>query len=46
VFGSQLRKEVLGVLTPEQQAKANDLRLKALDRAEKMIQRRKKVLGF
>jgi protein CpxP len=46
VFGAQLRKEVLGVLTPEQQAKAKELRLKALDRAEKMIQRRKKVLEF
>jgi hypothetical protein len=35
VFGGQLRKEILGVLTPEQQAKAKELRLKALDRAEK-----------
>ena len=46
VFGAQVRKEILGVLTPEQQAKAKELRLKALDRAEKMIQRRKKSIDF
>jgi periplasmic protein CpxP/Spy len=46
VFGAQLRKEILGVLTPEQQAKAKELRLKALDRAEKMIQRRKRMLDL
>jgi Spy/CpxP family protein refolding chaperone len=45
VFGSQVRKEVLGVLTPDQLAKARQLRLDALNRAEKMIQQRKKMLG-
>jgi Spy/CpxP family protein refolding chaperone len=44
VFGAQLRKEILGVLSPEQQARAKELRLKALDRAEKAVQRRKKML--
>jgi Spy/CpxP family protein refolding chaperone len=43
VFGAQVRKDVLGVLTPDQLAKAKQLRLDALDRAEKMIQRRKKA---
>jgi protein CpxP len=44
VFGAGLRKEILGVLTPEQQAKAKELQQQALDRAEKMIQRRKKAV--
>lgn len=41
VFVAQLRKEVLGVLTPEQQAKAKDLRLEAMDRARKAGRRQK-----
>jgi periplasmic protein CpxP/Spy len=43
VFRAELRKQVLGVLTPEQQAKAKELRLKALERAERAIQRRKRL---
>jgi Spy/CpxP family protein refolding chaperone len=44
VFRAELRKQVFGVLTPEQQAKARQLRLKALERADRLIQRRKKLL--
>ncbi len=44
VLRAGVRKQVFGVLTPEQQAKAKELRLEALERAEKMVQRRKKVL--
>jgi Spy/CpxP family protein refolding chaperone len=43
VFRAELRKQALGVLTPEQQAKAKELRLRALERAERAIQRRKKL---
>jgi len=44
VLRAVVRKQVFGMLTPEQQAKAKELRLKALERAEKRIQRRKKLL--
>jgi Spy/CpxP family protein refolding chaperone len=44
VLRAAVRRQVLSVLTPEQQARAKELRLKALERAEKMIQRRKKEL--
>jgi Spy/CpxP family protein refolding chaperone len=41
-----LRKQVFSVLTPEQQAKAKELRLKAQARAERLIERRRKVTAF
>lgn len=46
VFGAKLRKDVLATLTPEQRDKAKTLRLKALDRADRFIERRKKLLDF
>jgi Spy/CpxP family protein refolding chaperone len=44
VLRAGVRKQVFGVLTPEQQAKAKELRLKALERAERVMRIRKKVL--
>lgn len=46
VFSAKIRSEVVAVLTPEQQAKAKQLRLKALERIERVIEQRKKDLGF
>ncbi len=46
VFGAQVRKEVMGVLTPEQQAKAKELRQQRQDRMQKWLQERKKMLEF
>jgi Spy/CpxP family protein refolding chaperone len=42
VFRAALRTQVIGVLTPEQQARAKDLRAKALERADRFIRTRKK----
>ena len=44
VLRAAVRKQVFAVLTPEQQAKAKELRLRALERAEKRVQRRKKTV--
>jgi periplasmic protein CpxP/Spy len=44
VFRAEIRRQVFDVLTPEQQAKARELRLKALERADRVVQRRKKPL--
>jgi Spy/CpxP family protein refolding chaperone len=45
VFRSELRRQIAGVLTPDQQAKAKQLRLRALERAGRFIQRRKVMLN-
>ena len=41
VLRAVVRKQVFGVLTPEQQARAKALRLKAIERAQKRSERRK-----
>ena len=46
VFAAQVRKEVLQVLTPEQQEKAKELRMRALDRAGRAMQKGNKSPGF
>jgi Spy/CpxP family protein refolding chaperone len=46
VFGAQVRKEVFGALTPDQQAKAKALRMNALGRIDRFVARHKKALGF
>jgi protein CpxP len=46
VLGAELRKQVFAVLTPEQHTKAKALRLKARDRVDRFLERRKKDLDF
>jgi Spy/CpxP family protein refolding chaperone len=45
VLGAKVRKEIFAVLTPDQQAKAKQLRLEAVGRMDRFMERRKTKIG-